>query len=497
MNGASEKVVSSSTLEILPSALNAEIKTSNSLLRALYLEREYEVVIANHRPTSSTVDQNTESTSITNTFSPSEGTSVGSFSRNSEKCSNWGSNGECSSVSSAVILLPPLSESSTAIGQYLRFRSNRSRFGARHDRHLRIQGALGEERSKDGASFTLRDSNLETSHASASCFVRQISWMSHPGWPGLIHVNDHTSPWYGGCFPFTVYFPDQYPLECPVLEIVGPWSSHPFFCSVNENKRLVRSAPLRNCSHPEDPPTSSMAIEKDATHIHSPSSEPVPQSHSPRTTLPSTRHFLPLGRLYSSCYPSSSPAVDSRKISLMSRILGYVDAAFSPQRWTPEFLHLALGSIGDSPCCEMCHFGRLETSTTLSFPPGQEKTKMEVLNEVDYKRAHDDVLRCSVTHGTTLKSAYVDYLNSTVAVEFLSLEEQRSVKTREQTAMMKRETCIRPEDGGRRSSAFSSTSADYSSGAIVKEIEGDKERQAKWIAWYGREFLPTVVKLPQ
>lgn len=45
-------------------------------------------------------------------------------------------------------------------------------------------------------------------------------------WSGLVYVRHRASPWYGGCFAFSVCFPSKYPFEAPIAEFAEPLA-HP------------------------------------------------------------------------------------------------------------------------------------------------------------------------------------------------------------------------------------------------------------------------------
>lgn len=215
----------------------------------------------------------------------------------------------------------------------------------------------------------------------SSCF-------SSPGWSGFLTVRDPSSPWRGGCFAFTIYFPDRYPFESPVIEMSGRWASHPFIVE-----------------------------------------EALNEEHGPPCAGDATsRYVVPFDSLYA--------ATDAMRVSVMARALQHLHAVFSPQCWTPAFLQ------------------RVRTRG-LAF-----ESREAVLSQVDRAKAHRDVERCSVTQEVLLGKPYVDYLHNDVTRTFL-LE------------------WVRLTQGGKG------------------EAVDLKAREASsWVTWYGREFLPQVLKLP-
>lgn len=479
-----EEILSASAFEILPYALKAEQKTSDALLRALYLQREYEVVVNRQSCGNHGANRSTKSAS------PAVEVSAPAF-------DNLGHSGACEESGEwplgpfqGAILLPPSCESSSAIAQFQRFRSRNEALR----NFLLKTNRTPEETRYTPHPISTPEPPVEVPQSTPLTFAQRVSAASHPGWPGVVLILDDTSPWYGGFFPFTLYFPDNYPNECPVLEMVGPWSTHPLLYSEkdqNDNGRRnsrhdvspVALSPLSsfsNCrlsSLPGQHSFESPGVARGGDDTD-PTQSSVEQHFLTASTKKNTplRHFLPLEPLYSSLLSQSSLSTHTGNESLMARIVDHVNAVFSPRKWSPEFLQRACLSSNSSSPEEA---GSLLTSKTPSSPPLSPhacpiKTKVELLNAVDLKKARVDVDRCSVSSGVTLASPFVHHLLYEVGPFFLSQNQQKKI--------------AEGEDGG--------TAGTTTPGSMINVVEKDIAKQSEWIAWYGREMLPRVWKLP-
>lgn len=129
-------------------------------------------------------------------------------------------------------------------------------------------------------------------------FSRPQAELSTLEWSGWVYVVDTNSPWVNGCFPFTVHFPDKYPFEPPLLQMIHNFSSHPLMKKCRRNSRVSPEG------HQET-------------------------SHFPD---PELRSALPFDAIYATIDPLHS--------SVMAQIFLFVNAIFLPDCWTPKFLSL-------------------------------------------------------------------------------------------------------------------------------------------------------------
>lgn len=284
-----------------------------------------------------------------------------------------------SRVPDDVLLLPPHYSSSAAISRVMR---------------ATCRGGGGGERDGSPSSFEVEGLGLEES-PSSGCAAR----CTDAGWSGLIAVTDAASPWRGGWFPFTVFLPDRYPFECPVIEMCGRWSSHPFI------------VPLEINSPPGQQQGEELPSSRRGSSVGGPSRYGIPFEHADL---------------------SSNPL----RVSVLARAMQHIHAVFSPSCWTPAFLQM-VGSTFQSSA--------------------------EALRGIDRARVQRDVERCSVTQEVLLGKPYVDYLHTSVTKYFVDYASQHGAAVP----------------------------------AAQREGEGEEgARHRDWVTWYGREFLPHVLKMP-
>lgn len=500
MSALPEEILSASAFEILPHALKAEQKTSDALLRALYLQREYEVVV-NSRSCG-----NHGAKHSSKTASPALGISSPAFDNlgRSDSCEE---SGEWPlSAFQGAILLPPPSESSTAIGQFQSFRSQNE---ALHHFLLKTKRTPAEARNAQH-SISTPEPHVEVPQSSPLTFTQRVSAASHQGWPGFVFIHDATSPWYGGFFSFTLYFPDNYPMECPVLEMEGPWSSHPLLYSEKDEKEQEQGNSLHDVSTVAVPPRSSSSSDCPLSSLpcqHSFKLPEVPRSGADTDPTQSSatrhffststvksrprRHFLPLESLHISLVSQSSLSNHTGNESLMARIVDHVNAVFSPTKWSSEFLQRAYVSSDTSSPDEAGILSMSETpsSHSLSAHVRPINTKRELLSAVDLKKARVDVERCSVSNGVTLTSPFVHHLLYEVGPFLLSQNHPNTIGHQDNHGKVENEQIIAERVDG----CIPGTTMPES---FINVVEEDTAKHSKWIAWYGQEMLPRVWKLP-
>lgn len=404
-------------------------RLSNSLFRALYLRREYAII--------SRVEE------IKTRFAPN------SFLTCSE-CESSTAEISDSIPSSEVILLPPYDTSGKAISRlYME--------GEQEENVSALRGDTGEPESLVSSaglssSFTSSIHRFLCSQGSQP----QVA-VSNPGWHGLVSVTDQRSPWCGGLFAFTVFFPDRYPFDAPIIQMVGHWSSHPFFHSkpyvyhqtehhISSSSGRTNAVGKKKISVGKTETTDQQETQVDISNtllaaVKSSSDQTIP-SKSPGVTLfdeedndeinvNSFPQFIP--------FDTTHIKIDSMRFSVMSQVLKHVYDVFSPERWSFPFLQRVSG--------------------------GRYTTAEDVLADINHTLAHRDLERCSLTQEVILGKPYVDYLNSAVFHQFLTQINNSPIKT----------TCHKEPN-----------------------VEDDNivNQKDKWIMWYGREFLPTSLKLP-
>lgn len=316
----------------------AASRTSNALFRALYLRREYAIISR----AEAIKNRCTVNTLLT-----------------SSECERKFPGIIGDTPPSEVLLLPP--------------------FGASGKTISRLYLECEKEECCDGLEGTVEHRRGPTFSAAytSSCTPRSIQrflftkgslpqvTVSNPGWHGLVNVTDTRSPWYGGCFAFTVFFPDRYPFDPPIIEMVGRWLSHPFLSS----RPYMYHQQDNHTKTPVDPSvTESDADDDDETK----------KNIGPL--------FIPFDTIHTK--------IDSMRFSVMSQVLQHVYDVFSPEQWSSSFLRkMSNGKYTDAD---------------------------DVLANINHSLAHRDVEHCSLTQEVVLGKPYVDYLNTAVFHQFIT-----------------------------------------------------------------------------
>lgn len=201
-------------------------------------------------------------------------------------------------------------------------------------------------------------------------------------WVGFLSIADDTSPWHGGCFPFSVIFPARYPYDCPEVQLLGRFSSHPLL----QKPAPPKPAPAPPKSAPAAPPPMAMTMGDPLSNSPAPL-PPIPELNFSRVTVsPEAAPVQPVE--LQNCYNTLDPLVTS----VMAAVLHHLYALFSPQMWTPAFLQRVGSTLGD---------------------------RERVLDAVDMSAAASEVETCSVAQEGMRERSYGDYLVGDELKEFL------------------------------------------------------------------------------
>lgn len=95
-------------------------------------------------------------------------------------------------------------------------------------RHTRASAHEPRHRSSGRSTDTAtRMEQQQQQHSARPDSDYDAMLLPEHAWWGMISLTHPSSPWYRGCFAFTVSFPSRYPFECPLVEFDVPLRSHP------------------------------------------------------------------------------------------------------------------------------------------------------------------------------------------------------------------------------------------------------------------------------
>lgn len=259
------------------------------------------------------------------------------------------------------------------------------------------------------------------------------------GWPGMIFVQHLPSPWYHGCFAFTVYFPSRYPFECPLIKLAAPLPSHP----------LVQQCRVRHLS--ELAATRGSVDEGDRENEASQVLQGTAAGGAPQ---PPKSTFIPFESVYCT--------VDPMRVSVMARVLQHIKQLFYPCEWPLPWLQQVSVRGGAAKASA--------TAPSASSPTTLLDSNL-LVNRVLARR---DVERRSVTQEVVLGKPYVEYLGSDVMRCFLHLWEQHTLPS---------------SSGVVRAAA---TGTDKRKRDTKQSPAAQKDDDLEWTEWYGRVALPRL-----
>lgn len=206
-------------------------------------------------------------------------------------------------------------------------------------------------------------------------------------WRGLICIRDASSPWYGGCFDFSVYFPSRYPFDTPIIIFSKLLRSHPM---MQEQLSSLSSS----MQQPQQLHHSQQAVDYRPLGSY-PASEQSFRSPHPGSTLTMGSTAVSSSAVRQGFLPFESEycSIDPMRVSVMSALLHYIRRVFYPsewpQAWVQRFLSSPAGSPGPAPA-------------------------------ISRVRARRDVNGCSVTQEVMLDSPFARFMVSDVMGAFMA-----------------------------------------------------------------------------
>lgn len=145
-------------------------------------------------------------------------------------------------------------------------------------------------------------------------------------WNGLVHVRSSSSPWHRGCFAFYVYFPSRYPFESPIIELTGPFRSHPLV-----QERCLQHLDELSGAADHLSGISSCAAQRDS---------PVKGASTAAPSEPVKRVFVPFEEVYST--------IDPMRVSVMTVLIRHMRLIFLPAEWPSSWRSPSMEADRDS-----------------------------------------------------------------------------------------------------------------------------------------------------